>query len=94
MSMQTLTMTDDALREQLMHVVKCYAARAEANARCVTPLIQHNAITATEAVMTICELMHASDLNPFDVAMWYRRDMPEIPQERLQARQPELARAA
>ena len=25
----------------------------------------------------ICELMHTSDLNPFDVAMWYRRDLPE-----------------
>lgn len=94
MSMPVPHMTDDELREQLMMVVKCYAERAEANGRCVTPLIEHNAITATEAVMTICELMHASDLNPFDVAMWYRRDMPEIPQQQQQAGRPEFARAA
>lgn len=76
--MPTPTMTDDALREMMMTVIKTYAARAEAHSRTVVPLIGQNAITATEAVMMICELMHATDLNPFDVAMWYRRDMPEL----------------
>jgi hypothetical protein len=45
-----------------------------------TPIvgIEKHAITATEAVVAICELMRAADLNPFDVAMWYRRPLPEF----------------
>ncbi len=70
--------TDQALREALTSAVKRYAARAE-SAGFDAPVVEKNAITATEAVLAICELMRAADLNPFDVAMWYRRPMPEFP---------------
>ena len=72
--------SDQGLREALTSAVKQYALRAE-NAGCAAPLVERNAITATEAVLAICELMRAADLNPFDVAMWYRRPLPEFPVE-------------
>ena len=73
-------MPDAELRETLLTAVKQYAVRADTDARGLA-LIGPNAITATEAVLMICELMHASDLNPFDVAMWYRRGLPEFGRE-------------
>ena len=71
---------DESLREALTSAVKRYAARAE-GAGFAAPVVEKNAITATEAVLAICELMRAADLDPFDVAMWYRRPLPEYPAE-------------
>jgi hypothetical protein len=76
MSTAIETIPDQELREALIAAVRHYAARAETDARSI-PLIERHSITATEAVLTVCELMHAADLNPFDVAMWYRRELPE-----------------
>ena len=70
--------SDEALREALTSAVKRYAARVESGGL-AAPVVERDAITATEAVLAICELMRAADLNPFDVAMWYRRPMPEFP---------------
>ena len=68
-------MSDQELQQTFTRVVQAYAARMEE-----TPIvgIEKNAITATEAVVAICEIMRAADLNPFDVAMWYRRPLPEF----------------
>ena len=72
-------MSDLELQQAFTRAVKAYAARMEE-----APIvgIEKNAITATEAVVAICELMRAADLNPFDVAMWYRRPLPEFGAER------------
>jgi hypothetical protein len=72
--------SEHELREALTSAVKRYAARVE-TAGCATPVVEKNSITATEAVLAICELMRAADLNPFDVAMWYRRPLPDFPAE-------------
>ena len=69
--------SEEALREALTSAVKNYAAHVD-NSGSAPPLMEKNAITATEAVLAICELMRAADLNPFDVAMWYRRPLPEF----------------
>ena len=69
---------DQAPCAMLVAAVQRYAACAEQRS---APPIERNALTATEAVIAICELMRAADLNPFDVAMWYRRPLPEIPME-------------
>ena len=69
--------SEQALREALTSAVKRYAARVETTGF-AAPVVEKNAITATEAVLAICELMRAADLNPFDVAMWYRRPLPEF----------------
>jgi hypothetical protein len=70
-------MSDQELQQAFTGAVKAYAARADSAAGAI-PLIEKHAITATEAVVAICELMRAADLNPFDVAMWYRRPLPEF----------------
>ena len=72
--------SEEGLREALTGAVKRYAARVESMGF-AAPVVEKNAITATEAVLAICELMRAADLNPFDVAMWYRRPVPEFPAE-------------
>ena len=72
------SLSDRMLRDALTTAVKLYAARSE---QCPALAIEKNAITATEAVVAICELMRAADLNPFDVAMWYRRQLPEFSAE-------------
>jgi len=73
-------LADQELREAFTGAVKRYAARVE-SAGCATPVVEKNSITATEAVLAICELMRAADLNPFDVAMWYSRPLPDFPAE-------------
>jgi hypothetical protein len=70
-------MSDHELQEAFTAAVKAFAART---AESPIAGIGKNAITATEAVIAICELMRAADLNPFDVAMWYRRPLPEFPE--------------
>jgi hypothetical protein len=69
--------SEEALREALTSAVKNYAAHVDGSGS-AAPLMEKNAITATEAVLVICELMRAADLNPFDVARWYRRPLPEF----------------
>ena len=70
-------MSDQELQQAFTGAVKAYAARSD-TAGGATPLIEKHALTATEAVIAICELMRAADLNPFDVALWYRRPLPEF----------------
>ena len=65
-------LSEEGLREALTSAVKNYAAHVDSGGS-AAPLMEKNAITATEAVLAICELMRAADLNPFDVALWYRR---------------------
>lgn len=74
-------MSDNELQLAFTAAVKAYAARADTAAG-APPLIEKHALTATEAVVAICELMRAADLNPFDVAMWYRRPLPEFVESR------------
>lgn len=69
---------DELLRDAFTSAVRLYAARV-GEARSTGAVVEKNAVTATEAVIAICALMHAADLNPFDVAMWYRRELPELP---------------
>ena len=76
----TDSQAEQELREALTGAVKRYAARVESTG-CAMPVVEKNSITATEAVLAICELMRAADLNPFDVAMWYRRPLPDFPAE-------------
>jgi phosphopantothenate synthetase len=73
-------MSDQELQQAFTAAVKAYAARM-ADAQSPVIGVEKNAITATEAVIAICELMRAADLNPFDVAMWYRRPLPDFPGE-------------
>lgn len=62
----------DQLRRVMTAAVRLYAQKAEVDE--VKPAIVDNAVTTpTEAVVVVTELLHALDINLFDLAMWYRR---------------------
>jgi hypothetical protein len=52
--------------------MKLYAAKAEAEGTFPAP-VSAERITPTEVVIVVSELLRASNLNLFDLAMWYRR---------------------
>ncbi|MSP97695.1 MAG: hypothetical protein EXR29_10830 [Betaproteobacteria bacterium] len=72
------SVTDQDLQDVFTSAVRLYAARVGDSA-CTLPAVAKDTVTATEAVIAICALMNAADLNPFDVAMWYRRPLPDLP---------------
>jgi hypothetical protein len=51
---------------------KLYAARAESEGTPAPPLTTE-AVTPTEVVVVVSEMLRAVNLNLFDLAMWYRR---------------------
>jgi hypothetical protein len=52
--------------------MKLYAAKAEAEGQLPAP-VSAEKITPTEVVIVVTEMLRASNLNLFDLAMWYRR---------------------
>jgi hypothetical protein len=68
--------SDEALQRAFIAVVKLYAVKAEASGESFLPFGMHD-VTATEAAVTSCGIMRAADLNLFDMAMWFRRPLPE-----------------
>ena len=52
--------------------MKLYAAKAEAEGKLPAPIAAEK-VTPTEVVMVITEMLRATNLNLFDLAMWYRR---------------------
>jgi uncharacterized protein YcfJ len=53
-------------------VARLYAARVERDGAAFPP-VERDALTATETVTLVSELLRAADLNVFDLAMWFRR---------------------
>ena len=66
------SIADAMLQRVLTAAVKAYAAKAE-TAESELPFFAPNAVTATETVVAACAMIRAADLNPFDLAMWFRR---------------------
>lgn len=60
------------LQEVLTAATKVYAAKAESEGIGL-PALDPASVTATEVVVTVSEMMRAASLNPFDLAMWFRR---------------------
>lgn len=69
--------SDEALQRVFTAAVKLYAAKAEESGESLLPF-GANAVTATEAAVASCGIMRAADLNLFDMAMWFRRPLPEV----------------
>jgi hypothetical protein len=61
--------------QQLMtSAIKLFAAKVEAQDRFFLPVLEkEGALTVTEAVVAVSEILRAVDLNPFDLAMWFNR---------------------
>jgi hypothetical protein len=66
------SISDAELARVLTAAVRLYANRTEATDQFPPPL-EANAITATEVVIAITEMMHAANLNMFDLNMWFGR---------------------
>jgi hypothetical protein len=66
------SITDEELRRAMTAAVRLYAARAEATGTLPPPL-DGTQVTATDIVVTICEMMRVADINMFDLNMWYGR---------------------
>jgi hypothetical protein len=66
------TIADESLHRALAAAVKLFAAKTESRDGGVKPF-QDGAVTATETVVTVCAMIRAADLSPFDVAMWFHR---------------------
>jgi hypothetical protein len=65
-------LSGEELRRLLTVAMKLYALRAEAEDRAPAP-IAADRLTPTEVVLIVTEMLRASNLNLFDLAMWYRR---------------------
>ena len=64
---------DKTLQDIFTAAVRLYAAKSEDRAEALAPFGEQG-VNATEAVVAICAIMRAADLNFFDLQMWYRRD--------------------
>ena len=53
-------------------VARLYAAKVEREG-VIFPPVDRDALTATETVTLVSELLRMADLNVFDLAMWFRR---------------------
>ena len=60
------------LERVITAAIKLYAAKAEAGGE-LPPPVSAEKITPTEVVVVVTEMLRATDLNLFDLAMWYRR---------------------
>ena len=69
--------SDESVQQLMTSAVKLFAAKVEAEDRFFLPVLQNDgALTATEAVVVVSEILRAVDLNPFDLSMWFNRQRP------------------
>jgi len=62
---------NDELTRALTAAVRLYAAKTDAG-EAFAPVAAAT-VTPTDVVVVVSEMLHAVDLNLFDLAMWYRR---------------------
>ncbi|WP_332815982.1 hypothetical protein [Ramlibacter sp.] len=63
--------TDEELARVMTLATQLYAAKSEQFGLSFHPVSPE--VSATEVVATVSGMLHAANLNLFDVAMWYRR---------------------
>ncbi len=69
--------SEKSVQQLMTSAVKLFAAKVEAEDRFFFPVLQKDgALTATEAVVVVSEILRAVDLNPFDLAIWFNRQRP------------------
>jgi len=66
------SISHDELKRVMTAAVRLYAQKAELE-EIKPPIVDNVLTTPTEAVVVVTELLHALDINLFDLAMWYRR---------------------
>jgi hypothetical protein len=64
--------SDADLERVLTAAVRLYAAKTEADAPPASP-VTASAVTPTEVVVTVSDMLKAAGLNLWDVSMWFNR---------------------
>ncbi len=67
---------DEAVQRLLTAGVRLFANKVEMEDRVFRPFVAPDSATATDVVVTVTEMLHAANLNTFDLAMWFRRPRP------------------
>jgi hypothetical protein len=71
--------SEESVQQLMTSAIKLFAAKVEAEDRFFLPVLERDgALTATEAVVAVSEILRAVDLNPFDLAMWFNRHRPTV----------------
>lgn len=68
---------DEAVQQLMTAAVRLFANKVEMEDRFFLPVTSEQAVTPTDVVVAVSELLRAADLNTFDLAMWFRRPRPE-----------------
>lgn len=71
--------SEESVQQLMTSAVKLFVAKVEADDRFFLPVLERDgALTATEVVVAVSEILRAVDLNPFDLAMWFNRNRPTL----------------
>jgi hypothetical protein len=73
----TAEISDLAVQRLLTAGTRLFAAKAEQESRYFSPLTGASMVTATDVAITVSDLLHAVNLNTFDLAMWSNRARPD-----------------
>jgi len=70
---ETADIPDEAVQQLLTAGTRLFARKVDVEDRYFLPVTARQAVTATEVVVTVNDLIRAVDLNLFDVSMWASR---------------------
>ena len=68
--------SNDHLAKVMTVAVRLYAARCDALAEFPPPL-ERDQVTATDVLVSVCEMIRVADVNMFDLSMWHGRPRPK-----------------
>lgn len=72
----TEAIPDEVVQRLLTAGARLFANKVEMEDRVFLPFVSTDSATATDVVVTVTEMLHAANLNTFDLAMWFRRPRP------------------
>ena len=72
----TEAVPDEMVQRLLTAGTRLFANKVEMEDRVFLPFVSAESATATDVVVTVTEMLHAANLNTFDLAMWFRRPRP------------------
>jgi hypothetical protein len=75
----TEAIDDETVQRLLTAGTRLFANKVEMEDRFFAPFTSAEAVTATDVVMTVTDMLRAVNLNTFDLAMWFRRPRSDDP---------------
>ena len=72
----TEAIPDEVVQRLLTAGARLFANKVEMEDRGFRPFVGAESAPATDIVVTVTEMLHAGNLNTFDLAMWFRRPRP------------------